>query len=64
VTEVLQVLKETGGTGAVKDRMITFAEWTELTGLPEARALEERYGTDDTRLPGFTTGTVELPGRR
>ncbi|HEV8553308.1 MAG TPA: isocitrate lyase/phosphoenolpyruvate mutase family protein [Casimicrobiaceae bacterium] len=64
VTEVLQVLKETGGTGAVKDRMITFAEWTELTGLPEARALEERYGTDDTRLPGFTTGAVEAPGRR
>jgi hypothetical protein len=44
--------------------MITFAEWTELTGLPEARALEERYGTDDTRLPGFTTGASEPPERR
>ncbi|HEY2969477.1 MAG TPA: isocitrate lyase/phosphoenolpyruvate mutase family protein [Casimicrobiaceae bacterium] len=64
VTEVLQVLKETGGSDAVKDRMITFAEWTELTGLPEARALEERYGTDATRLPGFTTGPVEAQERR
>jgi carboxyvinyl-carboxyphosphonate phosphorylmutase len=64
VTEVLQVLKETGGSDAVKDRMITFAEWTELTGLPEARALEERYGTDAARLPGFTTGTVEAQERR
>jgi carboxyvinyl-carboxyphosphonate phosphorylmutase len=64
VTEVLQVLKETGGTGAAKDRMISFAEWTQLTGLPEARALEERYGTDDTRLPGFTTGALEPPRPR
>ena len=44
--------------------MITFAEWTELTGLPEARALEERYGTDATRLPGFATGRVEPQERR
>ena len=64
VTEVLQVLKETGGSDAVKDRMIPFAEWTELTGLPEARALEERYGTEATRLPGFTTGPVEPQERR
>ena len=64
VTEVLQVLKETGGTGAVKDRMISFVEWTELTGLPEARALEERYGTDNMRLPGFTAGTAEAQERR
>ena len=45
-------------------RLITFAEWTELTGLPEARALEERYGTDATRLPGFSTGALEPQQRR
>jgi hypothetical protein len=64
VKAVLQVLEERGGTGAAKDRMITCAEWTELTGLPEARTLEERYGTDDARLPGFTTGASEPPERR
>jgi hypothetical protein len=44
--------------------MISFAEWTELTGLPEARALEQRYGTQNTRLPGFRTGEFEPPERR
>jgi carboxyvinyl-carboxyphosphonate phosphorylmutase len=62
VTEVLQELKRTGSTAGVKDKMITFAEWTELTGLPEAIALERRYGTDDSRLPGFTTGEFEPSG--
>lgn len=64
VTHVLQELKRTGSTAGVKDRMITFAEWTELTGLPEATALERRYGTDDSRLPGFTSGEFEPPGSR
>jgi len=57
VTEVLQVLKESGGTEAARERMVSFAEWTEVTGLAEARALEARYGTDDARLPGFAADT-------
>ena len=56
VTDVLQALKQTGSTTSVRDRMISFAEWTELTGLPEAIELERRYGADARRLPGFTTG--------
>ena len=56
VTGVLQALKETGATASVRDRMISFAEWTELTGLPEAVELERRHGTDAHRLPGFTEG--------
>jgi 2,3-dimethylmalate lyase len=59
VTDVLQVLRQTGSTIDVRDRMISFAEWTEITGLPEAIELERRYGGDAQRLPGFTTGEFE-----
>lgn len=54
VTDVLQALRQSGSTAGVRDRMITFGEWTELTGLPEAAALEQRYGTDPSRVPAFT----------
>ena len=60
MTEVMRELKRTGSTAAIKHKMITFAEWTDLTGLEEARALERRYGTDQSRLPGFTLGEYEL----
>jgi 2,3-dimethylmalate lyase len=56
VTDVLQALKQTGSTMGVRDRMISFKEWTELTGLPEVTELERRYGADAKRLPGFTGG--------
>lgn len=61
ITEVMRELKRTGATAGVKDRMITFAEWTELTGLPDVQALERRYGADEARLPGFSTGEFEPP---
>jgi 2-methylisocitrate lyase-like PEP mutase family enzyme len=61
ITEVMRELKRTGSTGGVKDKMITFAEWTELTGLPEVQALEQRYGSEPARIPDFKTGEYE-PG--
>jgi len=64
VTEVMQVLKATGATESARDRMISFTEWTEVTGLPEARALEERYGTSATRLPGFTADNADAASSR
>lgn len=62
ISEVMQELKCTGNTAGVKDKMITFAEWTELTGLPEIQAFERRYGSDQGRIPNFKTAKFE-PGR-
>jgi 2-methylisocitrate lyase-like PEP mutase family enzyme len=64
ITEVMRELKRTGGTAGIKDKMIRFDEWTELTGLPEVQALERRYGTDPGRIPGFKVGEFEPGGRQ
>jgi carboxyvinyl-carboxyphosphonate phosphorylmutase len=63
ITEVMREIKRTGSTAAVKDKMLSFAEWTELTGLPQVQALESRYGSASGRIPGFKTGQHEPVGR-
>jgi methylisocitrate lyase len=40
--DVLRCLYETGSTAAMEDRMIAFAEFNALAGLPEIRAKEEK----------------------
>jgi 2-methylisocitrate lyase-like PEP mutase family enzyme len=59
ITEVMRELKRTGSTAGAKDKMISFSEWTELTGLPEVQALEGQYGGDPGRIPSFKTGEFE-----
>lgn len=63
IRDVMRELKRTGSTAGVKDKMVSFEEWTELTGLLEIRALELRYGTDPDRVPGFRLGKFESQGR-
>ena len=45
-------------------RLITFAEWTELTGLARGACARGTLRTDATPLPGFTTGPLEPQQRR
>lgn len=45
VTELMRNLKRDGTTKAVVDRMIPFAEFNDLIGLPEVRDMEKRYAT-------------------
>lgn len=63
ITEVMRELKRTGSTAGAKDKMISFAEWTELTGLPQVQAMESRYGSESGRIPGFKAGEHEPVGR-
>jgi 2-methylisocitrate lyase-like PEP mutase family enzyme len=43
VQEVLGALRDQGTTAAVQDRLMGFEEYFDLVGLPEHRALEQRY---------------------
>jgi 2-methylisocitrate lyase-like PEP mutase family enzyme len=41
---VLTELRQKGSIAGLRDKVATFAEFTEVAGLPEIRLLEERYG--------------------
>jgi 2-methylisocitrate lyase-like PEP mutase family enzyme len=41
---VLRELKGTGSIAGLRGKVTTFREFTEIAGLPEVQALEERYG--------------------
>lgn len=42
--DLLEELRRTGTTAALQDRMLSFAEFNELVGLPEYREREARFG--------------------
>lgn len=46
VSEVMKVLKETGSTGNIVDKMIAFEEFNKLIGLPAIYEIEKRYSTE------------------
>jgi carboxyvinyl-carboxyphosphonate phosphorylmutase len=46
VSEVMKVLKETGSTGNIVDKMIAFEEFNKLIGLPAICEIEKRYSTE------------------
>lgn len=47
---LLRELKRAGGIAAVRDKVATFKQFTEVAGLPEVQALEARYGVaEDSR---------------
>jgi 2-methylisocitrate lyase-like PEP mutase family enzyme len=47
---LLRELKRAGGIAAVRDKVATFKQLTEVAGLPEVQALEARYGVpEDSR---------------
>jgi 2-methylisocitrate lyase-like PEP mutase family enzyme len=48
VREALEALRRDGGSGAILDRLLPFAERQRLVGLPQYEALSERYAPDAT----------------
>jgi 2-methylisocitrate lyase-like PEP mutase family enzyme len=44
---MLRHLKKGGGVGDMREHAATFKEFTEIAGLPEIQALEERYGVPE-----------------
>ena len=47
---LLRELKRAGGIAAVRDKVATFKQFTDIAGLPEVQALEARYGVpEDSR---------------
>jgi 2,3-dimethylmalate lyase len=47
---LLRELKRAGGIAAVRDKVATFKQFTEIAGLPEVQELEARYGVaEDSR---------------
>ena len=44
---VLRELKRTGSIADIRGKVTTFKEFTEIAGLPEIQALEERYGVPE-----------------
>jgi 2-methylisocitrate lyase-like PEP mutase family enzyme len=50
VAGVLEALRATGGTAPYLSRMFDFEEMSDLVGLPEALAMERRYGSASTPL--------------
>ena len=50
---VLRDLKAKGGIADIRKRAATFKEFTEIAGLPEIQALEERYGVPEEQRAGL-----------
>ena len=50
---MLKVLKTSGSVAAVRGEVATFKEFTEIAGLPEVQALEDRYGLPEDQRAGL-----------
>ena len=46
--QLLEVLKRGETSMPFASHMVTFAQFTDLIGLPEIQTLERRYGVTDT----------------
>lgn len=50
---LLRELKKGGGIGSLRDEMATFKQFTDIAGLPEIQALEQRYGLPEDQRAGL-----------
>ena len=50
---MLAELKRTGSIAALRDKVATFKQFTDIAGLPEIQRLEERYGVPDDQRAGL-----------
>jgi 2-methylisocitrate lyase-like PEP mutase family enzyme len=50
---MLAELKRSGSIAAMRDKVATFKQFTDIAGLPEIQRLEERYGVPDDQRAGL-----------
>jgi len=50
---LLRELKRTGSIAHLRDKVATFRQFTDIAGLPEVQALEERYGIPEDQRAGL-----------
>ncbi|MCC6531259.1 MAG: isocitrate lyase/PEP mutase family protein [Burkholderiales bacterium] len=50
---MLKELKQKGGVADIRGEVATFKEFTEIAGLPEVQALEDRYGLPEDQRAGL-----------
>jgi len=53
IQNLLRELKRTGSIAQARDKVATFKQITDIAGLPEVRALEERYGVPEDQRAGL-----------
>jgi len=49
IQNLLRELKRTGSIAHLRDKVATFRQFTDIAGLPEVQALEERYGVPENQ---------------
>jgi 2-methylisocitrate lyase-like PEP mutase family enzyme len=50
---MLRELKTTGSVAAIRKEVATFKDFTDIAGLPEVQALEDRYGLPEDQRAGL-----------
>ena len=52
-SDFLRELKKTGSIAHMRDKVANFKQFTDIAGLPEVQALENRYGLPEDQRAGL-----------